>query len=196
MPAKIHQVLQRILRRIVNKEQLPRRPKQSLLSQRTQDASEVIQAGVARTDNYTTRLAHSFGPALNAFFRIFRRFLSRAEIEFSKEEEDSDSEIVEGTKAASIGLYGLDAGIKVLSGRIGKAVMMIVKQIEQMTLKHLGRCDHWLEPASALHAHTTARKSSELYAQLAYPPLAKLRHMKKLVPPDCLHGLYVRFQET
>ena len=43
------------------------------------------------------------------FFGIFRGILSRAEIEFAEEEEDSDSEVLEGTKAARIGLNGLDA---------------------------------------------------------------------------------------
>jgi hypothetical protein len=38
------------------------------------------------------------------FFGIFRGILSRAEIEFAEEEEDSDSEVLEGTKAARIGL--------------------------------------------------------------------------------------------
>lgn len=44
-----------------------------------------------------------------AFFRIFRGILSRAEIEFAKEEEDPDSEVVEGTETACVGLYRLDA---------------------------------------------------------------------------------------
>jgi hypothetical protein len=40
--------------------------------------------------------------------KIFRGILSRAEIEFAEEEEDSDSEVVEGAKAPRIGLDGLD----------------------------------------------------------------------------------------
>ena len=47
--------------------------------------------------------------AFISFFGIFRGILSRAEIEFAEEEEDSDSEVLEGTKAARIGLNGLDA---------------------------------------------------------------------------------------
>ena len=43
------------------------------------------------------------------FFWIFRGILSRAEIEFAKEEEDPDSEVVEGTETACVGLYRLDA---------------------------------------------------------------------------------------
>ena len=43
------------------------------------------------------------------FFRNFRGILSRAESEFAKKEEDSDSETVKEAKTARIGLYGLDA---------------------------------------------------------------------------------------
>jgi hypothetical protein len=49
------------------------------------------------------------GSVLIAFFGLFRVILSRAEIEFTEEEEDSDSEVSEGTEAARVGLYGLDA---------------------------------------------------------------------------------------
>jgi hypothetical protein len=44
-----------------------------------------------------------------SFFGIFRGTLSRTQIEFAKEEEDPDSEVLEGTEAASVGLYRLNA---------------------------------------------------------------------------------------
>ena len=44
-----------------------------------------------------------------SFFGDFRGILSRAEIEFTEEEKDSGSEVVEGAEAARIGLDGLDA---------------------------------------------------------------------------------------
>ena len=47
--------------------------------------------------------------AVITFFGLFRVILSRAEIEFTEEEEDSDSEVSEGTEAARVGFYGLDA---------------------------------------------------------------------------------------
>ena len=43
------------------------------------------------------------------FFVDFRGILSRAEIEFTEEEKDSGSEVVEGAEAPRIGLDGLDA---------------------------------------------------------------------------------------
>ena len=44
-----------------------------------------------------------------AFFWLFRGISSRAEVEFAEEEKDSDSEVLEGTEAARVGLDGLDA---------------------------------------------------------------------------------------
>ena len=46
---------------------------------------------------------------MRALFGIFRGILSRAEIEFAEEEEDSDAEVLEGAKAACVSLDGLDA---------------------------------------------------------------------------------------
>jgi hypothetical protein len=43
------------------------------------------------------------------FFWLFRGISSRAEVEFAEEEKDSDSEVLEGTEAARVGLDGLDA---------------------------------------------------------------------------------------
>jgi hypothetical protein len=87
--------------------------------------------------------------------RDFPWILSRAEIEFAKEEEDSDSEVLEGTEAAGVGLYRLDA----FSDCIGEPVMMIVKQIKQVTLKHLGRSDHPLEAAAHCNGPTQLEKA-------------------------------------
>ena len=68
--------------------------------------------------------------------RDFPWILSRAEFEPAKEGGDSDSEVLEATEAA--GPYRLDA----FSDCIEEPVMMIAKQIKQVTLKHLGRSDH------------------------------------------------------
>ena len=64
------------------------------------DAATIIHAVQAREETMPTYLG---------FFWIFRGILSRAEIEFAKEEEDPDSEVVEGTETACVGLYRLDA---------------------------------------------------------------------------------------
>ena len=47
--------------------------------------------------------------AFLTFFWLFRGISSRAEVEFAEEEKDSDSEVLEGTEAARVGLDGLDA---------------------------------------------------------------------------------------
>ncbi len=52
--------------------------------------------------------------------------------------------------------------------------MMIVKKIEQMTLKHLGRCDHRLEPATHCTGIPQLEKAQSRMRIGTFPKMAKL----------------------
>ena len=52
--------------------------------------------------------------------------------------------------------------------------MMIVKEIEQVTLKHLGRCDHWLEPAAHCTGIPQLEKAQSCTCIGTFPKVAKL----------------------
>ncbi len=115
--------------------------------------------------------------------RDFPWILSRAESEFAKEEEDSDSKVLEGTEAVGVGLYRLDA----FSDCIGEPLVMIVKQIKQVTLEHPGRSDHRLEAA----AHCTGiRSSKKLKAVRALALSQKWRNCSLSVKRDRLRDPY------
>ena len=85
-----------------------------------------------------------------SLLRGFPWILSRAEIEFAEEEKDSGSEVVEEAEARASALMAWMRELRP-SAVAFKPVMMIVKEIEQVTLDPLGRGDHWLEP----RAHCT-----------------------------------------
>lgn len=52
-----------------------------------------------------------------------------AEIEFAEKKEDTGSEVLEGTEAASISLDGLNSRVQALRSGISEPVMMVIEEV-------------------------------------------------------------------